>query len=382
MSLFALAPAGGEEEGEEVVCEIMTEKKARGPLSLAQRARISAATKEAMARPEVRARMILHQAKALADPRVRSRLGALNRKRWKDPAFRAKVKAARDARPGSGRSWTPKDEERLRELYPKTPLAELAVIFRRTEIGVKARANLLGVKRARGHKPWTAEQIATLRKHHANTSGKDLAAMTGHPVPSVEQKLRKMGLVRDPDYKREVLAKCGLQVSSHPRSIAARLKKGNIPPNKGLRRPGYSVGRGRMQQTQFKKGQRSRNWLPVGTIRKDSAGYLRVKVGEGPGGFGGRKVWDFIHKRVWEAANGPVPKGHRLWWKDRNHENCALENLELLTDKEHMARTTIHNLPPGLKKVIVLKAAIKRKITRMEKERRDGGKQRQYAGKS
>jgi len=42
-----------------------------------------------------------------------------------------------------------------------------------------------------------------------------------------------------------------------------------VPANKGLRRPGYSVGRGRMQSTQFKKGQKPRHAkarMPAGTF--------------------------------------------------------------------------------------------------------------------
>jgi hypothetical protein len=150
---------------------------------------------------------------------------------------------------------------------------------------------------------------------------------------------------------------------------AHRFKKGQIPHNKGLRRPGYSVGRGRMQTTQFKKGMRSRNWLPIGTVRKDSYGYLRRKITEGVGGSRNTKVWEFVHRRVWEDAHGPIPKGHWIWWKDGDHANCALENLELLTDKEHMGRTTIHNLPAPLKQVIQLTGALKRKInTKRKKE--------------
>lgn len=48
------------------------------------------------------------------------------------------------------------------------------------------------------------------------------------------------------------------------------------PFNKGLRRPGWHVGR--MRETQFRKGERSgiaaKNWRPIGTIRTDPDGYL------------------------------------------------------------------------------------------------------------
>jgi len=38
--------------------------------------------------------------------------------------------------------------------------------------------------------------------------------------------------------------------------------------------------------------------------------------------------------------------GLYIWWKDGNHRNCALENLELLSGADHMARTTVHKVSP------------------------------------
>jgi hypothetical protein len=85
--------------------------------------------------------------------------------------------------------------------------------------------------------------------------------------------------------------------------------------------------------------------MPVGTVKPNADGYLRMKVSDFPEPPGERGAnspnWKFLHVMVWEDAHGRIPKGHRIWWKDRNHKNCALENLELLSDKEHMARTTI-----------------------------------------
>jgi hypothetical protein len=129
-----------------------------------------------------------------------------------------------------------------------------------------------------------------------------------------------------------------------------------------------------MASTQFKKGARPRNYLPIGTLRFDSDGYPRRKIADGIGGFGNPKVWEFVHRRVWEDAKGAIPKGYRLWWKDGDKSNNALNNLELLSGPEHMARTTLHNFPSPLKEVIWLKGALKRRIRRMEEanEEHDG----------
>lgn len=44
----------------------------------------------------------------------------------------------------------------------------------------------------------------------------------------------------------------------------------------------------------------------------------------------------YLHRYVWEQANGPIPKNMVIHHKDFNRGNCNLNNLELLTRAEHM----------------------------------------------
>ena len=44
-----------------------------------------------------------------------------------------------------------------------------------------------------------------------------------------------------------------------------------------------------------------------------------------------------LHRRVWEAANGPVPEGMHIHHIDHNRANNALSNLECLTVEGHLA---------------------------------------------
>jgi hypothetical protein len=207
---------------------------------------------------------------------------------------------------------------------------------------------------------WTVAELADLRRFYPDTRTADLTRRFGRTVLKIYTAAMRYGLKKTKTFLRDYCrAKLGTRLSP-----ATEFKKGHVPANKALRRPGWTAGR--MAETQFKKGGRPANYLPIGRVRADSYGYLRVKIANGKGGHGNPKVWALIHRRVWETAHGPIPRGHRIWWKDGNHRNCALENLELLTDQEHMARTTIHNLPPELKQTILLNAALKRRIARLE----------------
>lgn len=42
-----------------------------------------------------------------------------------------------------------------------------------------------------------------------------------------------------------------------------------------------------------------------------------------------------IHILIWERVNGEKPKGFVLHHKDRNRDNYAIENLELLSESDH-----------------------------------------------
>ena len=211
---------------------------------------------------------------------------------------------------------------------------------------------------------WTAAEIADLRRLYPTAWPRYLERHFGRSI----QKIHAAAAHYDIKKARDFLRNVGRITASHPRAVAARFSRGHVPANKGLRRPGWF--RGRMRETQFKKGNRPHTWLPVGTIELNTDGYLRMKVRDDPermAGVGASTTnWMFIHRMVWESAHGPIPSGHRIWWKDGNHLNCALENLELRNGREHMAQTTIHNLPDPLKQVIYLNAALKRRIRRIE----------------
>lgn len=92
---------------------------------------------------------------------------------------------------------------------------------------------------------------------------------------------------------------------------------------------------------QFKKvgGQvRGRDRKP-GEERITKDGYIEVRM-DGPirrYSYNGKPYshyWKFKHVLVWEAVNGPVPKGHKIMFLDGNPKNLNIENLVLITHAE------------------------------------------------
>ena len=95
--------------------------------------------------------------------------------------------------------------------------------------------------------------------------------------------------------------------------------KGQLAHNKGKKK--WWIGG---ETTQFKKGHAPHNYRPVGSTRISRDGYIEVKVAD-------PKTWRQLHVITWEKAHGKVPKGHAVIFGDGDKQNCALDNLVLVT---------------------------------------------------
>ena len=92
----------------------------------------------------------------------------------------------------------------------------------------------------------------------------------------------------------------------------------------------------RVRATQFKKGQRPQNELPVGAVVVNSEGY-KIRKKQMDGTLWER--WEFLHRAVWEEHNGPIPEGMVVSFRDSNRLNCDISNLMLITKGESAAMT-------------------------------------------
>lgn len=88
---------------------------------------------------------------------------------------------------------------------------------------------------------------------------------------------------------------------------------------------GKKVGtKGRMAETQFKKGQTPINHRPVGSERVNVYGYVEIKVAE-------PNKWQPKHRVVWEKHNGKIPNGFTIIFLDSDKTNNDLNNLKMIS---------------------------------------------------
>lgn len=208
--------------------------------------------------------------------------------------------------------------------------------------------------------PWTPAEVEILRAHYATTRMEDLLPMLpGRTVAKIWQKAAGLGLKKSraliATMAREAMAK-----PDHPARLS-RFVKGHPTWNAGTH---FTAG-GRSAETRFKPGNRSGLAVelhkPIGTERINRDGYLERKISDDPQ-FGRR--WRAVHILLWEAKNGPLPKGHAIVFKDGDKTHIEDDNLELISRADLMRRNTVHNRGPEIAAIYQLKGAITRQINK------------------
>ncbi|MDE3022955.1 MAG: HNH endonuclease [Pseudomonadota bacterium] len=190
----------------------------------------------------------------------------------------------------------------------------------------------------------------------------NLVEVLDRPVKLIHSKAKNIGLKKTQEYLNSPDA-CRLRRGDNV-GVATRFNKGHVPANKGTKRPGYSIGHGRMAETTFKNGQMPHNTCEVGSYRFDKDNVLQRKIGNAKGS--NSKRWRGVHELVWVESNGPIPPGHicvfKPGMKTNVLEEITIDRVECITRAELMLRNSVQNLPEPLRQVIQLNGALKRKI--------------------
>jgi hypothetical protein len=210
-------------------------------------------------------------------------------------------------------------------------------------------------------RPWTPTELTLLHEHYADSRTADIAAALDRTVGQVYQAAERYGLRKSDAYLRSADAyrlRRGSNVGARH-----RFKPGHVPANKGVKHPpGWAPGN--MAAHQFKPGAKPHTWVPVGSLRINSDGYLDRKVNDKPGPSSVR--WKPLHRLTWEAAHGPVHAGRVVVFKPgRNTTDpklVTLDAVECITRRELMQRNTMHNLPKPLAQLVQLRGVLNRAI--------------------
>ena len=206
---------------------------------------------------------------------------------------------------------------------------------------------------------YTEEERRVLIEMYPTAYAKDIAKRLGRSLSSVYCQAAKLGLKAPIEKVREA----GRLSSNHPNCVASRFKTDHVPMNKGKKVTADVYAK--IKPTMFKKGSVPVNYRHIGSERITKDGYVEVKVAD-PG------TWRLKQRLVWESANGPIPEGHAIRFRNGNKQDCSLENLYLISRADLMKseNSMYARYPEELRQVIRLKGAIKRQIRKNKRYER------------
>lgn len=122
----------------------------------------------------------------------------------------------------------------------------------------------------------------------------------------------------------------------------------------------------------FRKGNMPANTRPLGSERICSKdGFVLVKVSEKNPYTGAATRYKQKHVVIWEKANGPVPKGKVIMFKDSDQLNCCLENLICVSRSEllHLNWKQYKKVPKELKPSVLALVKVEAKLFALAKRK-------------
>lgn len=274
--------------------------------------------------------------------------------------------ARRESRP-----WVDSESVELAKLAADgVPLAEIARRMDRGQGVIANRAAKMGIEVARScHKTkWTAVEDVVLLTFYAESSMSRLRGLLPHRNERmIFNRATHLGLKKSKQFMSEVHGS-RLQKTAQQ----TRFKPGHEAWNKGVKQ---STGtHPNCRKTQFKRGERHGaaqfNYVPIGTERVRDGLLVRKVTDEGA--YPAAR-WVPVSRIVWEAANGKIPDGHIVRFKEGQHTTerdlITPDRLELVSKAENMRRNSYHTrYPKEVAQLIQLKGAFNRKINNRVRE--------------
>ncbi len=190
-------------------------------------------------------------------------------------------------------AWNRSEIRILRRYYPRHGARFVADRTSRTIASVRCKAKRLGIALGRHRRvPWSPQEITQLRDYYPIMETGLLANWLGRSRCAVFNKATQLKLDKSSGLGRN----------------SGRFHSGmRLTWPAGLnRRPGAAIGAEKFMS---------------------SRGYLMRKITSTGNAV---RDWQKVHRLVWEDANGPVPDGHFVVFRDGDKTNVSIKNLVLL----------------------------------------------------
>ena len=205
---------------------------------------------------------------------------------------------------------------------------------------------------------WTNEEDNFMREYYPHEASGEIARNLGRSLVAVYKRAGILGLQKTEEYHGTMQKILSMKLAESGK--VHRFSKGHTPVNKGQKMPEHVYERAKA--TMFKKGHVPMNHVSIGYERITRDGYVEVKVAE-PNKF------VLKHRRIWEQANGVIPDGYNVQFRDGNRQNCSIKNLYLISRSEQLKNenSMYARYPKEVQLAIQAKGALQRQINKFKR---------------
>lgn len=245
--------------------------------------------------------------------------------------------------------WTEDEKLYIRTHYATKTAKQIAEVLSRNHRSIKRFVKNEGLTGKSRQTVWIGEKLSKLKELYAETTNVELAKIFDVSESCIGGAAFKYRLLKSPEHIVRERKGC--------------FPKGNTTWNKGMK--GQRIAGS--EKGWFKKG-----GLPHNT-KEDGAVSVRYDKNNVPHRFVriALRQWIGEHIFVWQNAHGIVPDGGVVRHINGDTLDNRLENLELITKGENMARNTIINYPADLQQTIRVLGKLKRKIKEHGKDKNE-----------
>ncbi len=206
---------------------------------------------------------------------------------------------------------------------------------------------------------WTEDEDALLRERYPHESSKAIAAALGRSLSSVYMRAQTLRVQKTEAY----VATTRWQVGHPALSRGRPFGPDNRPTHFGDRN---SAAR-RAMLSRFQAGYRPQTEKPLGSLRlRTTRGLTYLEEKYSMVGTNQSQRWRAVHRLVWEAAHGPMPRGHVVVFRPGMHtvlrDEITLDRLELVTHAQLLERNSVLRYPPALRTAMRRRRRLERAI--------------------
>ena len=180
--------------------------------------------------------------------------------------------------------------------------------------------------------PLEPKEVAEIIKRYPYENTQSIANDYGVNIFAIYKTAQRYGVKKSEEFLKSPLS--GRIAKGQHLSPSTEIQKGQVISSRHMKMSARIKKKESWEKWQaglWKRGHKPYNTGKDGEIRwRKNPGYWFIRISE--------NNWEFYHRWLWQQSHGTIPEGYNVVFKDGNHDNCEIANLECITNAELSSR--------------------------------------------